>query len=373
MPPASFRPLARVLVSDDDPDIRQIYATLLLQHGFAYLGASAGDGPATLALALRARPHLLITDVNKPGLDGHALRDALRADPRTAKIPVLTVTAMEPWSAPRRAAPSPLDDYFLKPFSFEALLYRVVALLPLDAAGHDGLVERAQRLPCYEHFHPVTGLPCLHTLANRLPEATAAPGWAALSVELAAFPRLVRGLGRPAADGLLARLGGIVRGAAGPQLLAAHPGFDARIALVGHSAGGHLATMLMSCRWKDLGNDLPAAPVAGALSISGLYDLEPLRHVASVQTDLKLSPAAVSRLSPAFFPRPKAGKLYAAVGAEESDEFLRQNRLIRDVWGPTAVPVCETVPGKNHFTVLESLADPAGRLHELALRLLGLR
>ena len=150
-------------------------------------------------------------------------------------------------------------------------------------------------------------------------------------------------------------------------------GDPSRIALVGHSAGGHLATMLMSCRWKDLGNDLPAAPVAGALSISGLYDLEPLRHVASVQADLKLSPAAVSRLSPAFFPRPKAGKLYAAVGAEESDEFLRQNRLIRDVWGPTAVPVCETVPGKNHFTVLESLADPAGRLHELALRLLGLR
>ena len=150
-------------------------------------------------------------------------------------------------------------------------------------------------------------------------------------------------------------------------------GDPSRIALVGHSAGGHLATMLMSCRWKDLGNDLPAAPLAGALSISGLYDLEPLRHVASVQADLKLSPAAVSRLSPAFFPRPKAGKLYAAVGAEESDEFLRQNRLIRDVWGPTAVPVCETVPGKNHFTVLESLADPAGRLHELALRLLGLR
>jgi len=233
VPPASFRPLARVLVSDDDPDIRQIYATLLLQHGFAYLGAPAGDGPATLALALRARPHLLITDVNKPGLDGHALRDALRADPRTAKIPVLTVTAMEPWSAPRRPAPSPLDDYFLKPFSFEALLYRVVALLPLDAAGHDRLVERARLLPCFEHFHPVTGLPCLHTLANRLPEATAAPGWAALSVELAAFPRLVRALGRPAADGLLARLGGIVRGAAGPQLLAAHPGFDARIALVG--------------------------------------------------------------------------------------------------------------------------------------------
>ena len=89
--------------------------------------------------------------------------------------------------------------------------------------------------------------------------------------------------------------------------------------------------------------------------------------------DLRLTPSSVARLSPAFFPRPKGAKLFTTVGSEESDEFLRQNRLIRDVWGPTAVPVCETVPAANHFTVLRNLADPAGRLHELALRLLGLR
>ena len=154
---------------------------------------------------------------------------------------------------------------------------------------------------------------------------------------------------------------------------AAYGGDPSRMALVGHSAGAHLAAMLMSCRWRDAPGDLPAQPLAGALAISGLYDLEPLRHTAFLQADLQLTPASVGRLSPAFFPRPKGGKLYAAVGAEESDEFLRQNRLIRDVWGPTAVPMCETVPGSNHFTVLNSLVDPAGRLHELALRLLGLR
>ena len=90
--------------------------------------------------------------------------------------------------------------------------------------------------------------------------------------------------------------------------------------------------------------------------------MEPLRRTPSLQADLRLTPQAVARLSPAFFPRPKGSHLYAAVGLDESDEFLRHNRLIRDVWGPTAVPVCETVPRANHFSVLNSLVDPAGRL-----------
>ncbi len=149
-------------------------------------------------------------------------------------------------------------------------------------------------------------------------------------------------------------------------------GDPSRIAVAGHSAGGHLAAMVLSCRWKLVDERLPQQAITGALSLSGLFDLEPLRHTPSLQKDLNLTPATVKRLSPAFFPRPKQ-KFMALVGAQESDEFLRQNQLIRDVWGPTAVPVCETLPHANHFTVLESLVDPAGRAHDLSLRLLGLR
>jgi arylformamidase len=153
---------------------------------------------------------------------------------------------------------------------------------------------------------------------------------------------------------------------------AEHGGDPQRIAVAGHSAGGHLAAMMLSCRWKDVAEGLPPRLVTGALSISGLYDLEPVRLTPFLQTDLKLTPQSVRRLSPAFFPRPR-GTFYATVGLEESDEFLRQNQLIRDQWGPTTVPVCETIVGRNHFTVLHDLADPASRLHELTLRLLGLR
>jgi arylformamidase len=151
-----------------------------------------------------------------------------------------------------------------------------------------------------------------------------------------------------------------------------HTGDPSRIAVVGHSAGGHLAAMMMSCRWKDVGDDLPPKLVPSAMSISGLYDLEPIRNTPFLQQDLQLTPASVKRLSPAFFPRPR-GTLYTLAGINESDEFLRQNQLIRDQWGPTTVPVCETVPGRHHLDVLHDLADPQARLHELALRLLELR
>lgn len=144
-----------------------------------------------------------------------------------------------------------------------------------------------------------------------------------------------------------------------------------RIIVVGHSAGGHLAAMLLACRWRAVADDLPQRLVRGALSISGLFDLEPIRQTPFLADDLQLTAAAVRRLSPAFFPRPR-GPLVALVGGDESDEFIRQNQLIRDQWGPSTVPVCETLQRLNHFTALHDLVDPAGRAHAHALRLLGL-
>jgi arylformamidase len=153
---------------------------------------------------------------------------------------------------------------------------------------------------------------------------------------------------------------------------ALYGGDPARIAVVGHSAGGHLASMSLSCRWKEVDASLPAQLVTGALSISGVYDLEPLRHAPFLKDDLQLTTTAVRRLSPAFFPRPRR-PLYVAVGGGESAEFKRQMALIRDQWGPTSVPVCETIPGVDHNTIMHGLADPRGRLHQLALELLGIR
>ena len=142
--------------------------------------------------------------------------------------------------------------------------------------------------------------------------------------------------------------------------IAHHGGDSRRITVAGHSAGGHLAAMLLS---------LPQGAARNALSISGLYDLHPLMHTPSLQEALRLTPADALRASPALWPAP-GRPLYSVVGGDESEEFLRHNALIRQAWGARAVPVCEVLPGLNHFSIVDALADPAHRLHRHAMQLL---
>jgi arylformamidase len=146
-------------------------------------------------------------------------------------------------------------------------------------------------------------------------------------------------------------------------------GDPSRITVAGHSAGGHLAAMMAACQWERFDAALPSQLMRNAMSISGLYDLAPIQHCPYLQTDLQLTNAQVQRCSPAYFVQPRAA-LTAVCGADESDEFLRQNSLIETAWGRHHVPVREAMAGHNHFSILETLIDPAHRTHQLALQLL---
>jgi arylformamidase len=142
-------------------------------------------------------------------------------------------------------------------------------------------------------------------------------------------------------------------------------GDASRITVAGHSAGGQLAAMLAACEWERFDASLPKRVVRNAISISGLHDLAPIMHAPYLQTDLKLTPTQVQMCSPAYFAKSRA-PLYAVCGAQESDEFLRQNQLIQTVWGAARVPVCEALTGENHFSMLETLVRADGRTHALA-------
>lgn len=147
-------------------------------------------------------------------------------------------------------------------------------------------------------------------------------------------------------------------------------GDASRITVAGHSAGGQLAAMMLDCIWPRHDSSLPPLVARNALAISALHDLEPLMHTPFLQPDLRLTAEHVRQVSPARLPAPAQGTLYSVVGADESEEYLRQNRLIQDKWGAERVPVCDAMPGLNHFSVLDALVQPEHRLHQLALDLL---
>jgi arylformamidase len=135
-----------------------------------------------------------------------------------------------------------------------------------------------------------------------------------------------------------------------------------RMMVYGHSAGGHLAAAMLATDWKSLYPKALAGLVTAAYSISGLFDLTPLLHVSMAQ-DLRLDEGNARSASPLFWPPPQGRAFDAVVGALESSEFLRQSRIIAEVWQKAGVRTrYEEIAGTNHFTVLDGLRDPQSRM-----------
>lgn len=139
---------------------------------------------------------------------------------------------------------------------------------------------------------------------------------------------------------------------------AVHGADPARIFVAGHSAGGHLAVMALLADWPALGVDLPADLVKGACSVSGVYELEPLR-LSYHQDVLGLDPAAVETMSPLRRIPAGAGPLVCAVGRQETEEFLRQQAELVAAWRAAGLDArVVDLPDRQHFSAIDALGEP---------------
>jgi arylformamidase len=146
-------------------------------------------------------------------------------------------------------------------------------------------------------------------------------------------------------------------------------GYDPeRITVAGHSAGGHLAAMAAITDWREvgarLGVSLPDDLLKGALCISGVYDLEAIRH-SYHQPIVKLSEADAAAWSPIHHLPESAPPLYLSVGGDEPQEFHDQQADFAAACKAKGLS-CETVeaPGLHHFSIVDKMTEAGHPLYE---------
>ena len=119
--------MARIVVADDDVDIRELVEFKLSTLGHDVVAVS--DGQAAIDACQAQRPDLAVLDVMMPGVSGLDAVRAIRADPSLAGLPVILLTARAQESDVETGFDSGADDYVTKPFSPRELASRVQALL----------------------------------------------------------------------------------------------------------------------------------------------------------------------------------------------------------------------------------------------------
>jgi DNA-binding NarL/FixJ family response regulator len=143
--------MKRILIIEDEPEMRRNLQTLLKMEGFEVLSAS--DGRTGIALAKAQIPDLVLCDVMMPIMDGHEVLKVLRNDPATMNIPFIFLTAKGERTDLRSGMNLGADDYLTKPVAREDLLEAVAARLKRQ----DQLDQREFR-PDFTSHEPLLSL-----------------------------------------------------------------------------------------------------------------------------------------------------------------------------------------------------------------------
>jgi signal transduction histidine kinase/DNA-binding response OmpR family regulator len=139
--PAQGKSPERILLADDNADMRGYIQRLLAQR---WTVEAVASGTEALAAARAHPPHLILTDVMMPGMDGFGLLRELRADARTSSVPVVLLSARAGEEASIEGMQAGADDYLVKPFSARELVSRIAARLEIARAHAEARDARAR-------------------------------------------------------------------------------------------------------------------------------------------------------------------------------------------------------------------------------------
>jgi CheY-like chemotaxis protein len=113
----------RVLVVEDEPENRLLLGMVLTAEGYEVVETE--DGPSALRALAQQLPDVILLDVMMPGMNGYAVFERLREDPRTKPIPVIMLTALAQRADVERAVELGVEGYVTKPFEPSELLHAI--------------------------------------------------------------------------------------------------------------------------------------------------------------------------------------------------------------------------------------------------------
>jgi len=122
--------MARVLVIDDEPDVRWLIRMSLERAGHEVLDAE--DGLRGVALAMKQHPDVIVLDLMMPVMDGYTVLDELTKDERTAGIPVLVLSARAIPAEAKRATDAGARRFLEKPFDPDVLADELAEILAAE-------------------------------------------------------------------------------------------------------------------------------------------------------------------------------------------------------------------------------------------------